>query len=90
MAEETKEPAKAAAPKSTTAKAAAPKAASTATSSAAAKPAACAFFSSSHISICLFVGSASKKMVLLISDLYPATLHPQSINTISPFFKCWG
>ena len=40
MAEETKEPAKAAAPKSTTAKAAAPKAASAATSNAAAKPAA--------------------------------------------------
>ena len=40
MAEETKEPAKAAAPKSTTAKAAAPKAASTATPNAAAKPAA--------------------------------------------------
>lgn len=40
MAEETKEPAKAAAPKSTTAKAAAPKAASAATPKAAAKPAA--------------------------------------------------
>lgn len=40
MAEETKEPAKAAAPKSTTAKAAAPKAASAATPNAAAKPAA--------------------------------------------------
>jgi len=40
MAEETKKPAKAAAPKSTTAKAAAPKAASAATSNAAAKPAA--------------------------------------------------
>ena len=40
MAEETKEPAKAAAPKSTTAKAAAPKAASTATPNAAAKSAA--------------------------------------------------
>ena len=40
MAEETKEPAKAAAPKTTTAKAAAPKAASTTTAKAAAKPAA--------------------------------------------------
>ena len=40
MAEETKEPAKAAAPKSTTAKAVAPKAASAATPNAAAKPAA--------------------------------------------------
>ena len=36
------------------------------------------------------VGDAPNTTVLVISELYPFTLHPQSIKTISPFFNFCG